>query len=90
MVYKFKSRDKGLMVWKDGSIVATFVKGLFETTDLVLASFLVQFEEITSLTEFVPLQPELPPNTDLPIEPIILEEAKTEEVATPSKKVNKK
>lgn len=91
MIYKFKSKDKGLMVFKDGSVVATFVKGLFETDNLTLASFLVQLEEVTCLTPFVQETPEIPPNSDKPIEPIILEVPKeVKEVKAEVKKVTKK
>lgn len=53
MLYKFKSYDKGLRVFKDGSIVAIFADHKFETDDIKLAGFLATFEQITSLTPVI-------------------------------------
>jgi hypothetical protein len=87
MIYKFKSRVLGLMIWKDGSIVATFVNGLFETTDLTLASYVVQFEEVRCLTPFEQEQPpDLPPD-EPPVEPEPVIEPMTQ--VAPAKKVRK-
>jgi outer membrane biosynthesis protein TonB len=50
------------MIWKEDSIVARFVDGKFETDDITLASYLVQFEECICLTPFVREVEEPPPN----------------------------
>jgi hypothetical protein len=92
MIYKFKSRVLGLMIWKDGSIVATFVNGLFETTDLTLASYVVQFEEVRCLTPFEQEQPpDLPPDEpEPPVEPEPEIKPETITQVAPAKKVTKK
>jgi hypothetical protein len=100
LVYKFESRTTGLMIWKDNSVVATFVDGKFETEDLTLASYLVQFEECICLTPFVREVEDSPPNehpvVEEPTEPIVEEpiepiETKVEEAKTAksTKKVKK-
>jgi|WetSurMetagenome_2_1015567.scaffolds.fasta_scaffold287282_2 hypothetical protein len=88
MVYKFRSHTLGLMIWKDGSIVATFVNGYFQTTDLTLASYLIQFEEVICITPFVQEQPNDPP---LPVveEPVVTEVVEEPVVAKVTKKVKK-
>lgn len=67
MLYKFHSYDLGLRVFKDGSIVAIFVNGKFETENKLLAEYLITIEQISCLTPFVPDIPiqegEEPPNT---------------------------
>jgi hypothetical protein len=79
LVYKFESRTTGLMIWKDNSIVATFVDGKFETEDLTLASYLVQFEECICLTPFVREVEDSPPNEHPVVEEPVVEEPVVEE-----------
>jgi len=71
------------MIWKEDSIVATFVDGKFETEDIILASYLLQFEECICLTPFVREIEEPPPNEhpveEAPVEEAPVEEAKVEE-----------
>jgi hypothetical protein len=85
------------MIWKDGSIVATFKDGYFETTDLTLASYLIQFEEVICITPFVQEQPNDPP---LPVieepvveqvveEPVVEQVVEEPVVAKVTKKVKK-
>lgn len=58
-MFKFHSYDKGLRVFKDGSIVAIFINGKFETDNLDLALFLLTIEQVTCISNNVINQPEV-------------------------------